>query len=48
VVRFVTKRTVEERVVELQRKKSAMIHAAIEQQLTARDIEELFRDPVVH
>jgi superfamily II DNA or RNA helicase len=36
VVRFVTKRTVEERVADLQRKKTAMITAAMQQQLTKK------------
>ena len=48
VVRFVTKHTVEERVAELQRKKTAMITAAMGQQLTKQDIDELFRDPIVN
>jgi len=47
-VRFVTKHTVEERVAELQRKKTAMITAAMGQQLTKQDIDELFRDPIVN
>jgi SNF2 family DNA or RNA helicase len=48
VVRFVTKHTVEERVAELQRKKTAMITAAIEQLITKQDIDELFRDPILN
>ena len=48
VVRFVTKHTVEERVAELQRKKTAMITAAIEQHITKHDIDELFRDPILN
>jgi len=43
VVRFVTRRTVEERVLALQRKKQAMIKGAMSQKLTAADVEELFR-----
>jgi SNF2 family DNA or RNA helicase len=43
VVRFVTRRTVEERVLTLQRKKQAMIKGAMSQKLTAADVEELFR-----
>jgi len=43
VVRFVTRRTVEERGVALQRKKQAMIKGAMSQKLTAADVEELFR-----
>jgi SNF2 family DNA or RNA helicase len=46
VVRFVTKRTVEERVADLQRKKTAMITAAMQQRLTHEDMQELFRDDV--
>ena len=47
-MRFVTKHTVEERVAELQRKKTAMITAAMGQHLTKQDIDELFRDPIVN
>lgn len=42
VVRFVTRRTVEERVLRLQRKKSAMIRGAMQHKLSVEDVKELF------
>ena len=47
VVRFVTRKTVEERVTALQRKKTAMITAAMQQQISPQDLQDLFRDPVL-
>jgi SNF2 family DNA or RNA helicase len=43
----VTRKTVEERVTALQRKKTAMITAAMQQQISPQDLQDLFRDPVL-
>jgi len=42
VIRFVTRRTVEERIIQLQNKKRSMIRGAMHHKLTADDVKMLF------
>jgi SNF2 family DNA or RNA helicase len=42
VIRFVTRRTVEERILQLQNKKRSMIRGAMHHKLTADDVKMLF------